>query len=330
MDIDQEIKLKYRDEFRSFYGEAFQNWFEKLAVVLHGEDCFLAIRVTRGDGGLDGLVLQEGRVYQIYAPPSLGTDSNTAAKVKEDFNKAKITLNNSLKIWTFVHNSSDGKVGHLTAAALKKLKDENPAIIVEAIDIDLLWERLEKLPNEKLAALFGIPEQPNLAEPQIRALLNRAIDLANQDNRRKAFETMEEALVMAESENLINLQAEILISLSLISSKRDGLGDMSHFLKRLQSLQSTITEAPVMVMFHRAQGAYFEDKRDLKAAESAYLAAIDLASLPANSKSCEQLLCVAQSEYVNFLCNVNRTREAEKYLHLSESYAKNNPEILNG
>ncbi len=39
MEIDQEVKLKYRDEFRSFYVEAFQNWFEKLAIVLHGEDC---------------------------------------------------------------------------------------------------------------------------------------------------------------------------------------------------------------------------------------------------------------------------------------------------
>ena len=152
MDINQEIKLKYRDQFRSFHGEAFQDWFEKLAVVLHCEDCFLAIRVTRGDGGLDGLVLQEGRVYQIYAPPSLGTDSNTAAKVKDDFDKAKSTLNNSLKIWTFVHNSSDGKVGHLTAAALKILSDEHPAITVEAIGIDGLWVRLEKIPNGNYSA----------------------------------------------------------------------------------------------------------------------------------------------------------------------------------
>jgi hypothetical protein len=28
----------------------------------------LAVWVTRGDGGLDGLVLREDRVYQFYAP----------------------------------------------------------------------------------------------------------------------------------------------------------------------------------------------------------------------------------------------------------------------
>ena len=66
MDIDAVIKLKYREEFRSVHGEAFQHWFEKIAVALHGEECFLVIRVTRGDGGLDGLALKEGRVYQLY------------------------------------------------------------------------------------------------------------------------------------------------------------------------------------------------------------------------------------------------------------------------
>ena len=95
MDIDAVIKLKYREEFRSVHGEAFQHWFEKIAVALHGEECFLVIRVTRGDGGLDGLALKEGRVYQLYAPPSLNTDSSTAIKVSADFDKAKETLRNN-------------------------------------------------------------------------------------------------------------------------------------------------------------------------------------------------------------------------------------------
>ncbi len=270
MNTDQEIKLKYREEFRSVHGEGFQNWFEKLAVALHGEDCFLAVRVTRGDGGLDGLVLKEGRVYQLYAPPSLGTDASTATKVKTDFNKARETLGGSLKTWTFVHNSSDGKVGHLTAQALIRIKDENPTVSVEAVGIDGLWERLEKLPKEKLASLFGVSNPPNQAESQIRALLNRANELAIQDKRREAFEALEQALSIAESEKISDLQAEVLIGLSLISSTRGGLGDRSHYFQRLQSLQNSITEAPVLVMFHRARGAYLTEKRDLQGAESAY------------------------------------------------------------
>ena len=50
-------------------------------------------------------------------------------------------------------------------------------------------------------------------------------------------------------------------------------------------MQNSITEAPVLVMFHRARGAYFDEKRDLKEAESAYLAAIEVASLPENAES---------------------------------------------
>jgi len=330
MSIDQEIKLKYREEFRSAHSEAFQNWFEKLAVALHGEDCFLAVRVTRGDGGLDGLVLKEGRVYQLYAPPSLGTDASTAVKVNASFNTARETLGGSLKTWTFVHNSADGKVGHLTAQALTRLKDENPSVCVEAIGIDGLWERLEKLPNEKLASLFGISRPPSQAESQIRALLKRASELVSQAKRREAFEAMEQALAIVETEKIEHLQAEVLIGLSLISSARNGLGDRGHFFQRLQSLQDSITEAPVLVMFHRARGAYLEEKRDLQEAESAYLTAIALASLPANTESCGEQLCVARSEYVHLLCNANQTTEAEKHLKLAETHAKQNPEAHYG
>src|SRR5580704_6216759 len=156
MELDQEIELKYRDQFRGVHGEAFQHWFEKIAVALHGEHCFLAIRVTQGDGGLDGLVLKVGRVYQLYAPPSLGTDSKTAAKIKADFDKAKKTVGASLTAWTFVHNSADGKVGHLTAQALIHLRQNHPGVDIEAIGIDGLWERLKKLPRNRLATLFGI------------------------------------------------------------------------------------------------------------------------------------------------------------------------------
>jgi tetratricopeptide (TPR) repeat protein len=330
MSTNQIIKLKYREEFRSVHSEAFQHWFEKLAVALHDEDCFLAVRVTNGDGGLDGLVLKEGRVYQVYAPPSLATDSKVAAKVKSDFNKAKKTLDSSLKLWTFVHNSNDGKLGHLSTKALAKLNDENQEIVVEAIGIDGLWERLEKLSSDKLADLFGVPTPNNQAKSKIRALLNRASDFSGQGKRSKSFEAMEQALVIAETEKIVDLQAEILIGLTLISHNRSGIGDKMHYFQQLQSLQNSITKAPVLVMFHRARGAYMEEIRDLQEAESAYQTAIALASLPANAESCDEQLCVVRTEYVHLLCSANRTNEAEEHLKLAEAYAKAIPEKVNG
>ena len=198
-----EITLSYREEFRSAHGEAFQHWFEKIAVALHGDDCFLAIRVTIGDGGLDGLVLKEGRVYQLYAPPTLASDPSTAKKVKADFNKARHTLEESLKIWTFIHNSSDGKVGHRTARALATLKEENTAICIEAIGIDGLWERVREINRLKTRLIIWSSRPKNQAESQIRALLNQAVDLGSKDKHRKALEVMEQALAIAEAENLL-------------------------------------------------------------------------------------------------------------------------------
>jgi tetratricopeptide (TPR) repeat protein len=326
----QEIKFKYREEFRSAHSEAFQHWFQKLAVALHGDDCFLAIRVTRGDGGLDGLVLKEGRVYQLYAPPSLGTDGSTATKVKTDFEKARQTLGAALKTWTFLHNSSDGKVGHLTATALTEITDENPTVCIEAIGIDGLWERLEKLPSDKLASLFGTSKPSRQAESEIRVLLKQANELANQDNRRRAFEMMEQALAIAESEKIVNLQAEVLVGLCLMSSSRDSIGDRKHYFQRVQALQDSISEPQVLVMFHRARAAYFEEERATQDAEGAFLAAIALASSASNSERCAEQLCVARSEYVHLLCNANRALEAKTHLELAETYARQNSEIRNG
>jgi tetratricopeptide (TPR) repeat protein len=334
MDIDQLIKLKYRDEFRSVHRDAFQHWFERLAFALHGKD-FLAIHQTRGDGGLDGLVLYKGKVYQLHAPDTPDVETQTrdqyvAEKIKNDFNKAKQTIGNSLKFWTFICNRSDGKFGKLTAEALTQLTINNPNITIEAIGIDGLWELLDTLPKEKLASLFDISIPPNNIESQIRVLLNHASDLANQGKRRLAFEAMEQALAVAKTENIINLQAEVLIGLSLISSAQDGIGDRAHYFQQLQLLKNNITEVPVLVMFHRSRGAYLEETHKTQEAESAYLTAIDLASLPANEESCADQLCVTRSEYVNLLCNSNRTSEAKDHLLLAETYANSNPEFLKG
>ena len=212
------------------------------------------------------------------------------------------------------------------SASVSAAEGQNPGISLEAIGIDGLWERLEKMPKEKLASLFGVSKQTSLAESQIQALLKQAREFANQDKRRKAFEAMEQALAIAETEKLIDLQAEVLIGLSLISSERGGFGDRGHYFQRLQSLHDRITEAPLLVMFYRARGAYLTDKRDLEDAESAYLTAIDLASVPANAESCAEQLCVARAEYVHLLCNANRTSEAQEHLRLAEAYAKSNPE----
>jgi tetratricopeptide (TPR) repeat protein len=326
---EKQIKLQYRDEFRTVYGEAFQNWFERLAAALHGDDCFLPIRVTRGDGGLDGLVLRTGEVYQLHAPPTLGTDASTALKIKNDFDRAIETLGSAMKTWTFVHNSADNKVGHLTAKALLQLRDEHPTVHIDAIGINGLWERLTTLPVEKLATLFGYIKSPDPVELRIRALLKRSSDLDDQGRRREAFEATEEALAIAETERLVALQAEILVTLTLMSSQ-DRLGDRDHYFKKLWTLRDSITDTKVLMMFHRAHAAYLQDSHDTQGAESAYLDAIAVACSPTDAESCGGILCVARSEYVHLLCNAGRFSEAEEHLQLAEAYAKQHPDEHGG
>jgi hypothetical protein len=330
LDVISEARLKYRDEFRSVHGEAFQHWFERLAVALHGDDCFLAIRVTRGDGGLDGLVLREGRVYQLYAPPTHATDASMAAKVTEDFVKAQSTLSTSLRAWTFVHNSADGKVGHLTATAATRLLDKNPGIEIEVLGIDGLWERVAKMPPAQLANLFNVAHAINPAETEIRTLLKQAEDLYSRDERKKAFDAAIKALAIAEVTGLSTFQVKALIALCLMSGKRSSLGDRRYYFRKLQPLMNGISDPELKVMFHRAHASLLLDNDKVDDAEQAYLAAIEIATAQDASEVTDDQLCAVRSEYVHLLCNAKRIGEAKQHIELAEAYARTNPDLYEG
>ena len=325
MDRDA-VKFKFRDEFRSHHGEAFQDWFEKLAFVLHGKDCFQAIRVTRGDGGLDGLVLKSGHVYQVYAPPSLATDSATADKARKDFAKARETLGGTLRSWTLIHNSTDGKIGHLTAAALASLSDANPGTAIEALGIDGLWLRLNDLSDGALAELFDSSEPGASAKSQVRALLKRATSLAHEDNMRKAVETMCEALAIAQAERAVELEAEVLIGLCLASSRRDGLGDRAYYINQLEAIAGNIRKPVVRAMAHRARAAHAQDRKTYRDEESHLQAAIKILLENSTEKNALPQLCVTRSEYAHLLCHSKRMNEAKEQIELAETYARDNPE----
>ena len=123
-----------------------------------------------------------------------------------------------MKAWIFLHNSGDGKVGHLTAQALAQLRASHPHVHVDALGIDGLWERLVALPAAVVADLFNIASPPDGPESKVRVLLKRAGDLDDQCKRREAFGALEEALAVAELNRLPALQAEILVSMCLTSN----------------------------------------------------------------------------------------------------------------
>ncbi|MBI1331264.1 MAG: NACHT domain-containing protein [Armatimonadetes bacterium] len=147
-------RLAYREAFRSLYGDRFQSWFEECARCIHEPGDFLAVRQTRGDGGLDGLVVNSQLVYQVYAPIH-PRDSATAKKITSDFTTALNTLGGQMRAWTFVHNHPEAKLGKLSVAAINRIKSKHPGIHLAVLDIESLWEAIKALPPSRIAKLLG-------------------------------------------------------------------------------------------------------------------------------------------------------------------------------
>ncbi|MCG8602884.1 MAG: tetratricopeptide repeat protein [Verrucomicrobiales bacterium] len=149
-------RLIYEVKFRSLFKEDFQQWFEDLAREIHPTGDFQSIRITQGDGGLDGFVINESIVYQVYAPARIAElrDSETAAKIENDFETAFQTLEGKIKKWVFLHNHPEAKVGKLTSAKLNELKHRHPGVKILVFDIKTLWGELKGLSEEQLEKLF--------------------------------------------------------------------------------------------------------------------------------------------------------------------------------
>lgn len=161
MPATEHQRLVYRDRFRSLHNNEFQAWFETLARAMHPSGDFQAIRLTSGDGGLDGFVINSQLIYQVFAPASIGElrDAEVARKIKSDFPTASETLGGKLKRWVFVHNHPEAKIGQRTAAAINELKSANASVEFLVLDIHSLWQQLECLPDPVLENLLG-PASP--------------------------------------------------------------------------------------------------------------------------------------------------------------------------
>ena len=121
------------------------------------------------------MVVSSQAVYQVFAPARLNElrDSETAAKIKDDFSTAFSTLKGQVKKWTFVHNHPEAKIGKLTATALVDLKQEHPSVEISVLDIDSLWDTISTLPAAVLEKHFGEtaePETPLTLSEQIADL----------------------------------------------------------------------------------------------------------------------------------------------------------------
>ena len=143
---------------------AFQEWLGAIMTRRYSDD-FIRIRLSKGDGGLDGYRLSTQTVYQVFAPREY-TAIEMAKKIKGDFAHAKDTLaekNLEMKEWIFVHNDPDD-LPHEALTELAKLQADNPAIKVRRWEFTAIWNEIKQLAEDELVELFGTAPTLELLE----------------------------------------------------------------------------------------------------------------------------------------------------------------------
>ncbi len=137
--------MEFQDLFVRIMERAFPDHFE--AVRPYG---------NQGDWKCDGRML--GCYYQCYAPNEL-TDRKVIAKINEDFNGCIQKWGNSVREWTFVHNSCNG-LPPTVRKNIDQLRQANPGIAISEWNRNKLWTILESISYLKRSEVLGhVPSQ---------------------------------------------------------------------------------------------------------------------------------------------------------------------------
>lgn len=168
-------RYEFERQFRSQFGDGFQDWFAKVFRHLHPPGNVQSVRLTQGDGKLDVVVLGEQAIYQCYGPQTWPA-AEAAAKIRRDFQGAREFLEGRMRKWVFVHNHPTGCLDKLGIKALNDLVTESrkhgDATEILAWGMEELWEVLEEgLPHSALQELFGAPNPVHVDFASLEGLL---------------------------------------------------------------------------------------------------------------------------------------------------------------
>ena len=179
----------------------FQSLFEKVAQRVRPD--FVKVRPygRLGDRKCDGLYWRDGTVFQVYSPDRL-KQSETVAKIREDFAGAVAEWGNDLTKWVFVYNTRLG-VGPDVPQMLNDLRHEHPDIVIEPLSSEALWEAMRKdLSVQQRAEILGAPPRyehlftlPGAAPHEVEELLKEGRfviihDVLSPINIRNALEAL--------------------------------------------------------------------------------------------------------------------------------------------
>lgn len=149
------FRLIAKNHYLELKRQEFQAWVGKLFELGFLAD-YIAIRLTKGDGGLDGVIVSEDAVVAVYAPRD-ATKSVLEKKVSSDFTKAKKTLkdrNATMRKFVFVHN--DEGLTKDVGTFMLTLRADNPRVAIEIWTFERLWKLMEDtLSSDQFQDLLG-------------------------------------------------------------------------------------------------------------------------------------------------------------------------------
>lgn len=157
--IDQ-LKLRYyhlmfSNKYLEFKRTAFQDWFGGLMTECFADD-FLRVRLSRGDGGLDGYRISTKTVFQVFAPRDFSA-RELVEKFVGDLETARETLADkglSMDEYVFVHNDPDD-LPHEVVVAIAEAQSDYTSIQFRRWEKTAIWNEVSKLPEKALDRLFG-------------------------------------------------------------------------------------------------------------------------------------------------------------------------------
>lgn len=253
---------RFRLEFHTLKGTAFQDWFVRLAGYSFGSD-FEEVRPygRYGDLKCDGRRISSGSVFQCYAPDVM-KEADLIAKVDEDFHGARAHWTDNLREWVFVHNDGRGlppnAVQHLDA-----LRQSHAPLQIATWSEPELLDLVVKLDLSPLQALFGyapslaIMQRLELSDivPIIEALQRQEPNPSDPPLTPPSPKKLEKNALSTEAETLLRFgrQKSALVEIFFRKSPRPDLGECIAEAFRLRYAELKALDLPADAIFRHLQ-----------------------------------------------------------------------------
>ncbi|MCO8123313.1 hypothetical protein NHH03_16305 [Stieleria sp. TO1_6] len=174
------LRLMARDDYREKKRQVFQDWVGQLfKKALIGD--YENIRLTQGDGGLDGIIVSEAAVVAVFAPRR-ATQSELEKKIASDLTSADQTLkerNVQLKKFIFVHNDEGLTKG--VGTLMLHLQQGKPGVTIEIWTFESLWTLMETLSEDEIQDLLGLAPTSEMLEklemPAVRDVIEHLVSV---------------------------------------------------------------------------------------------------------------------------------------------------------